>query len=499
MSFVSFEFTASVSIPLGEHLVQTNRISFLIIVALLTAMAGGMGWGIRGQYGHETGAMVAGVLMGFTLVLFFWPQATSLSAARVVALTVLGISFGGSMTYGQTVGLTHDSPLIGNWAALRWGMLGLMIKGGVWMGFAGVLMGMGFGGKRYRPLEIAMLIPALFVALCVGIWLFNQPFDPENRLLPQLYFSDHWHWEPDSDVKPRRENWGGLLCSLIALAFYTGVIRKDRLARNMAIAGFIAGGIGFPSGQAIQALNAWNPEFFRTGVLSWLEPVLPYMNWWNMMEITFGAVAGFFLAVGLWFNRHMIQETEESDEPTEISPGWEFTLLICHVYFLVGSGFFAVATLSEYQSFGLILCAIPLIGVVGGRYWPYLCALPVAAVPIAGKTLLNLSYQSTDTAIVTGWVLYVIIPMTLSLVLALWLANLGRRGQKSLPFARIGLLFTTWLYFGLNLAFFRIPWPFTEEITGRTPSTVIFIVCSVALTLAVIFAGFRSQASEDAS
>ena len=103
---------------------QTNRISFLIIVALLTAMAGGMGWGIRGQYGHETGAMVAGVLMGFTLVLFFWPQATSLSAARVVALTVLGISFGGSMTYGQTVGLTHDSPLVGNWAALRWGMLG---------------------------------------------------------------------------------------------------------------------------------------------------------------------------------------------------------------------------------------------------------------------------------------------------------------------------------------------------------------------------------------
>ena len=70
---------------------QTNKISFLVIVSLLTAMAGGMGWGIRGQYGHETGAMVAGVLMGFTLVLFFWPQATSLSAARVVALTVLGI------------------------------------------------------------------------------------------------------------------------------------------------------------------------------------------------------------------------------------------------------------------------------------------------------------------------------------------------------------------------------------------------------------------------
>jgi len=29
---------------------------------LFTALAGGMGWGIRGQYGHETGAMLAGFI-----------------------------------------------------------------------------------------------------------------------------------------------------------------------------------------------------------------------------------------------------------------------------------------------------------------------------------------------------------------------------------------------------------------------------------------------------
>ena len=34
---------------------------------LLTAMAGAMGWGIRGQYGHETGAMIAGVLVSLVL------------------------------------------------------------------------------------------------------------------------------------------------------------------------------------------------------------------------------------------------------------------------------------------------------------------------------------------------------------------------------------------------------------------------------------------------
>jgi hypothetical protein len=35
-----------------------------------TAMAAGMGWGIRGQYGHETDAMIAGALTSLVLVLF---------------------------------------------------------------------------------------------------------------------------------------------------------------------------------------------------------------------------------------------------------------------------------------------------------------------------------------------------------------------------------------------------------------------------------------------
>ena len=94
---------------------------------VFAAMAGGMGWGIRGQYGHETGAMIAGLLVSLTLVLLLCPPRPSLPVARAVALGTVAMGFGGSMTYGQTVGLTHDAELIGNWAALRWGMLGLAI------------------------------------------------------------------------------------------------------------------------------------------------------------------------------------------------------------------------------------------------------------------------------------------------------------------------------------------------------------------------------------
>ena len=98
----------------------------LWLALCLGAFAGAMGWGIRGQYGHETGAMIAGLLVGLVVVLLFCPRWSSLGAARVVALLAVGNSFGGSMTYAQTVGLTHDRELLGNWPALRWGMLGAL-------------------------------------------------------------------------------------------------------------------------------------------------------------------------------------------------------------------------------------------------------------------------------------------------------------------------------------------------------------------------------------
>ena len=87
---------------------------------LLAALAGGMGWGIRGQYGHETGAMIAGLLVGLVLAFLFCARSVSLPAARAVAWCTVAIGFGGSMTYGQTIGLTHDAALIGNQAALCW-------------------------------------------------------------------------------------------------------------------------------------------------------------------------------------------------------------------------------------------------------------------------------------------------------------------------------------------------------------------------------------------
>ena len=229
---------------------------------LLAALAGGMGWGIRGQYGHETGAMIAGLLIGLVLLVLLGAQLTRATAARALAWVTIAIGFGGSMTYGQTVGLTHDAPLIGNWQALSWGMLGLAIKGAIWIGFAGLFLGMGLGGVRYRPAECLLMMLAAVALYHVGVWLLNSPFNPAERELPLIYFSDHWRWEPEATLKPRRECWGGLLLALSGLWAYVGRGRKDALAARLAGWAALGGCIGFPLGQSLQAFHAWNPDMF---------------------------------------------------------------------------------------------------------------------------------------------------------------------------------------------------------------------------------------------
>jgi len=452
------------------------------VAMLFTALAGGMGWGIRGQYGHETGAMLAGLLVALVLVYLFGYHLSSLSAARAVALATVAIGFGGSMTYGQTLGLTQDAPLIGNMAALRWGLLGTFIKGSIWIGYFGLFLGLGLGGKKYTMVEMALaLIVAIFL-FYLGIYVLNEPFDPASKKLPSIYFSDHWHWEPGETLKPRREQWGGLLFALGWLIAYTGFIKKDLLARNMVLWGMLAGGLGFSLGQSVQAYHAWNVDWFQMG---WLASIEPNINWWNMMEITFGAVFGCVLALGLWCNRHHIA-TNRFDEPIELGFKTELGLMAIHIFALVTWNFMSFSTFDWFADRALTMGLIPLLAILGGRIWPYFVCLPITALPIAGKTLRQLAYRTDDISLLFGWFIYFMVP----LALVTWFAiKLIQRPDKKLNghfFSRRTLIISTIFYFVLNWAFFEFPWPWSDW-TDRTPSGIIFIICAAGLLLLTFY------------
>lgn len=478
----------------GETLPYEAPLPGLLMTALLAAMAGGMGWGIRGQYGHETGAMVPGVLVALVLVFLSCPHASSLRAARAVALMALAFGFGGSMTYGQTVGLTHDHELVGNWEALRWGMLGLFIKGGIWIGFAGAFLGIGLGRKKYSALEILTLMATLVGFYFLGRYLLNEPFRPfgPDRVLPQFYFSDHWVWEPDKvDMKPRRESWGGLLLALAALFVYVGWFKKDRLARNMTLVGVLSGGLGFTLGQSVQASWQWEAEFLRKGFFA--EVIFAKVgNWWNMMETTFGLVMGFGLGVGVWLNRRLI-EKHDTDGPVEpaLTSRMEWVLAAVYAGVLVHMDF-------QFTNPVLAVGAVPLVFIVGGRYFPYLQALPLLALPIAAKTLRARgdlgNPDATPLDILAAWSGYFVLPMAIMLATAIFFARRGRAGRPGRSFTRWALILSAWMYFSLNFAFWGSP-----EMKNWSGPGWIFVVCVLSLTLAALFFHRRPSSESEFS
>ena len=304
-----------------------------------------------------------------------------------------------------------------------------------------------------------------------------------------------WHWEPDADLKPRREIWGGLLAALTGLYVYAAWIRRDQLVRRLTFWGLLAGGIGFAGGQCVQAFHPWIVGLFRGDQSA--GPTLP-INWWNMMETTFGAIFGGILALGLWRNRHLISSTAEPSEP-ELPPPAEWSLVVVHLAAVVVWNFWSFAFFDHFADLAITMVIIPVSAVYAGRLWPYFVALPIVAIPIAGKTFRELCCQGAPGAVAEfapgiGWLVYVVVPVGIVTAAAVLFARKATTQGGAGNFARVSLLLTTWLYFSLNFAFFRLPWPWNPvgEWTGRTPNGIIFLVCGLGLTVA---AGYRIRSS----
>ena len=453
-------------------------------VLLAGAMAGGMGWGIRGQYGHETGAMIAGLLVSLSLALLLCPQGPSLQVARAVAWGTLAMGFGGSMTYGQTIGLTQNAGMIGRWDALAWGFLGLAIKGGLWIAFTGAFLGMGLGGRRYRGTEMLGILVSLMALCWVGIRLLNEPHDPAHRILPRLYFSADWRWEPDASLKPRREVWGGYLFALVGLLSYLGWVRRDPLAVRLAAWGFVGGAIGFPLGQSLQAFHAWNPDLFRSGFGSPLESV---MNWWNWMETIFGVTMGGMLALGLHRNRDRIRLADSAD--VLVKPrGWEWVALVFHTMLLVSSELLDLGWANRVYDFGLVLAALPILAVTVGLRWPAWVILPLTVLTIGGKTFRAMAGDSSGTSTGLTFLIYGVLPVLACGLVSWRVIRACRSRQSARSWLRSVLLLNVGLYFGLNFAFFQFPWPWLPW-TGRTPNTLFFLMAAGILVWMGLDAG----------
>jgi len=243
-------------------------------IVLFTAIVLGLGWAMRGLFGHEWGASWAGA-MGAMAVLIISNRKDWIRRAPVLAaLGALGWGVGGMMSYGIVIGYCKSTLFVNS----LYGYTMLAVIGSLYGFIGGGLFGLGLESSEKKKPKWATLLTEMFVggALVWGLIIYQM----------------EWYMTP-----PRSELWAGCLGAAIALAWF---LHRNDFKRALRVAGYSAlgGGFGFAFGNFIQVLGT------AAGI---------QYNWWNVMEFILGFCGGLGMAYAV-----LTREWPESVKPSKI-------------------------------------------------------------------------------------------------------------------------------------------------------------------------------------
>lgn len=256
------------------------------------ALAMMLGWGLRGYIGGgPLGAMIPGAMTALALALLM--RLDDADAVLLAAFGAVGVGFGGQMTYGQTVGLAKVPETF--W----WAILGFFIKGAVWGLLGGAVMAAAIEFRRtgWRDRFVWAGLALMTVATWAGWKLINEP--------KLIYFSNRLD-------KPRPEIWAGLALGALALLVWLGRGEARKTLWCYAMWGGVGGGAGFAIGAWIQV----------AGANRWPEAGI---DWWKMMEFSFGLLLGLGYGIAAWLNRR--EAAGEQPALPAKQPYWQAALL----------------------------------------------------------------------------------------------------------------------------------------------------------------------------
>ena len=162
---------------------------------LLAALSLSIGWGIRGNYGHEFGAMLPGALTAMAVCLLSGRRDWHERIAYFAFFGAVGWGFGGSFSYMQVIGYTHS----GHFQSQVYGFYMLFVLGFFWaaLGGAGTALPAVLDRKRLTEL----FKPFTFVLVVGAVLYFSLDYLTEK--LKEIQNAEHRHeisiyWQ-DSD------------------------------------------------------------------------------------------------------------------------------------------------------------------------------------------------------------------------------------------------------------------------------------------------------------
>jgi len=253
----------------------------IVLFLAVSAVAVSYGWGMRGtNIGGEAGAMLPGALMGLCIAVFSGSAFLLEHFYLLSAAGALGMYFGGSMSYGETVGLrSNQAP-----TKLGWEMTGLFVKGGLWFGLFGAAVGMFLSllAGLYDLKTVVAIFGLIPLFALIGSRLFDRPYDEGKGIHPKIYFS-----------RTRPEGMGVLFGILVGLAACMALC-GDTVALWLTLGSTLSGGVGWVLAQWMQ-VRAKHPNKKGKRFCGGLSK-RGLLDTWKIMECALGAFAGLGVA-----------------------------------------------------------------------------------------------------------------------------------------------------------------------------------------------------------
>ncbi len=310
---------------------------------LLCGLSLCVGWGIRGNFGHEYGAAIPGALAAMAIVLLSGREDWLRYIHFFALFGAIGWSFGGSMSYMMVVGYTHSSHI----PTVLYGFANLFVIGFLWAALGGAGTALPAFLVEYNQDKTISLLPILFVPMCavfigwslqaVVVDFIFAPKRMQRHESPLYWYDSDWlaalvaivatlliiiiRGKIDMGTSlilylgvgwfvgflllvnvfklrmtpPRGDNWAGCVGMVLGMLAYCWHYKLGGLAFVTLMSGF-TGGIAFSFGQLLKLIG------IKTGLQT---------NWHSVMEQLQGLLFGIGLAItfGLILNRTPLLET----------------------------------------------------------------------------------------------------------------------------------------------------------------------------------------------
>src|SRR5690606_19446829 len=121
------------------------------------------GWGMRGNFGHESGAWIPGALAAMAVALLSGRDDWRRRVHFFALFGGLGLGFGGSIAYMYTISFSASE----HWSTAWYGYLAVFLVGGLWCGLGGG--GTALAATATRERLTGLVAPMIFAIAALAL------------------------------------------------------------------------------------------------------------------------------------------------------------------------------------------------------------------------------------------------------------------------------------------------------------------------------------------